>query len=215
MGDTSPAWRGRPRPLHTTCAEERAGLMMIDLHPCTAIENPADTHRSMGPIGCAAGFAAAPLDPAPLDPARLDANWVDAARFGADRLPTAEQQLRVGARHPRSGICIVIASGEIDLFTTPLLEAALWTQLATVPAHLIVDLTDVRFMAACGVRCLLETRDIAARSGRTQLHLAGLHHRHVARLLQLTAATELFDTHLTLTGALAAIATKPSSASRR
>jgi hypothetical protein len=33
--------------------------------------------------------------------------------------------------------------------------------------------------------------------------------------LQLTSAIELFDTHLTLTGALAASATKPDTSSRR
>ncbi len=179
--------------------------MAISLHSCTDVGDPTDGGRSPRPIG---GTAA--LDSGRPDATGPDADRVAVAWSGVEQWPTAEQQLRVSARHPRAGLCVVTAVGEIDLFTAPLLETALWTQLAAVPAHLIVDLTDLRFLAVCGVRCLLQTRDIAARVGRTQLHLAGLHNRRVARPLALTATAELFDTHLTLTVALAATVTKVS-----
>ena len=138
---------------------------------------------------------------------------LDLTRFGAAQSPTAQQLLHTTACHPTSDVCIVTAIGEIDLFTTSLLEAVLWAELAADPAHLIVDLGGVRFLAARGVRCLLQARDIAARSGRTRLHLAGLHNQYVDRPLQLTATIELFDTHLTLGGAVAVIATESDSTS--
>jgi anti-sigma B factor antagonist len=84
---------------------------------------------------------------------------------------------------------VVAVVGELDMLTASLLEACLREQLADVPAHLILDLEAVRFLGASGLSCLLRVHEHAQQGGGTQLHLAGLVTRVVARSLQVTAVT--------------------------
>jgi hypothetical protein len=59
----------------------------------------------------------------------------------------------------------------------------------------------VRFLASTGLASLLRAHELAETTG-TQLHLAGLVTRVVARALQVTDLLECFDTYFTLTDAL-------------
>lgn len=114
-------------------------------------------------------------------------------------------------------ICVLTVHGEIDLATVPLLDAAVRAQLAATPTttHLIVDVTQVRFLSCAGLRWILDAPDLAQLTG-SQLHLSGLVNRVVARPLQLTdlggllevhpALGGLFHLHPTLTHALNALA---------
>ncbi|MGI8815686.1 MAG: STAS domain-containing protein [Pseudonocardia sp.] len=113
--------------------------------------------------------------------------------------------LRWAAHYPTQVFCVLALDGEVDLLTAPLFDDAVREQLAASPGHLIVDLTQVRFMGASGLRCLLEARDLAQLRG-SQLHLAGLANRAVARPLQICALLGLFDTHSSLAEALNTLA---------
>lgn len=65
-------------------------------------------------------------------------------------------------------------------------SAIAFKQIAACPAHLIVDLQMVRFLGSSGLNCLLDARELVQQVPRTQLHIAGLVTRAVARPLQTT-----------------------------
>ncbi len=120
-------------------------------------------------------------------------------------LATPEQVLGLTVQHPSVGVCVVTMDGELDMLTAPLLEACLRQQFAAAPAHLILDLEALRFLGSNGLTCLLWAREFAHHSTGTQLHLAGLATRVVARALQITQLQDQFDTYPTLPHALAAL----------
>jgi anti-sigma B factor antagonist len=99
----------------------------------------------------------------------------------------------------------VAVEGEVDTLTAPALKTCVSEQVATLPAHLVLDLESVRFMGAQGLSCLLEARGLVQQN-ESQLHLAGLVTRAVARPLHITGLLELFSTYPTLPQALAALA---------
>lgn len=116
----------------------------------------------------------------------------------------SEPLVGLTVQHPAVGVCVVTVDGELDMVTAPLLEACLREQLATGPAHLVLDLQPVRFMASNGLNCLLGIHELAQTAG-VQLHLAGLVTRAVARPLQVTQLLEVFNTYPTLSHALTAL----------
>jgi anti-sigma B factor antagonist len=116
----------------------------------------------------------------------------------------ASALLGLTVERPAIGVCVVTVDGELDMFTAPLLEAYLREQLCTNPSHLIVDLQPVCFLGSSGLNCLMRARE-GAQTTATQLHLAGLVTRAVARPLQVSQLLELFNTYPTLTHALTAI----------
>lgn len=120
-------------------------------------------------------------------------------------LCTSDPLLGLTVQRPAVGVCVVAVVGELDMATAPLLEACLRKQLATGPTHLILDLQSVRFMGSNGLNCLLQAHELAQTTG-TQLHLAGLVTRAVARPLEVTQLLDSFNTYPTLTHALAALA---------
>ncbi|MFR9802273.1 STAS domain-containing protein [Pseudonocardia sp. RS010] len=67
--------------------------------------------------------------------------------------------LRATVTRPDGTVLVLRLEGEIDLATRPVLDE-LMQQVAADPAieHVIVDLTGVRFLAACGVRWLHRLR---------------------------------------------------------
>jgi anti-anti-sigma factor len=54
------------------------------------------------------------------------------------------------------------ASGVIDMLTSPQLEASIATSLKKNPTAIIVDLTDVDFLASAGMGVLVAARDQAS-----------------------------------------------------
>jgi len=119
-------------------------------------------------------------------------------------LRTPAQLLRLTVAHPSVGVCVVAVEGELDGLTVLLLDTCIREQLTAVPTHLILDLQPVRFLSCRGLTCLLTIRELAKHTG-SQLHLAGLVTRVVARPLEITELLGLFDTYPTLTHALAAL----------
>jgi anti-anti-sigma factor len=117
---------------------------------------------------------------------------------------TTSELLGLTVEHPAHDVCVVTVNGELDMVTTPLLEACLRNQLGTTPRHLVVDLQQVQFLSSSGLNCLLSIRD-SALTTTTQLHLAGLVIRPVARLLQVSQLMDRFNTYPTVTDAVTAI----------
>lgn len=118
-------------------------------------------------------------------------------------LCTPDDLLMLTVVHPAVGVCVVTVDGELDTLSAPLLDACVGDQLTASPTHLILDLQPVCFLGSKGLSSLLSARELAQTTG-TQLHLAGLVNRVVARPLQVTQLLEQFDTYPTLTDALAA-----------
>lgn len=118
---------------------------------------------------------------------------------------TTDPLLRLSVQHPAEGIRVVTVDGELDMITAPLLNSYLEDQLVTAPAHLIVDLQPVTFMGSSGINCLLRANELTHHDSCTQLHLAGLTSRAVARPLEITGLLERFDTYPTVTDALGAL----------
>lgn len=155
--------------------------------------------------------------PTPLDPDFLASPVEATAAAGdnpADRLAlgTPAQLLTLSVQHyPTVGIIIVIADGELDTLTAPLLDQRVRQQLAAAPTHLIVDLEPVRMLDASGLSCLLRARTLVHQTPRSQLHLAGLITPPVTHALHLSALRGRFNTYPTLIHAVvAALADHPT-----
>lgn len=125
-------------------------------------------------------------------------------RAADDSINTASEVLGLTVEHPAHDVCVVTVAGELDMATAPLLEACLRNQLRTAPRHLVVDLQQVRFLSSSGLNCLLSIRD-SAQTATTQLHLAGLVSRPVARPLQVSQLMDQFNTYPTVTDAVTTI----------
>jgi anti-sigma B factor antagonist len=122
-----------------------------------------------------------------------------------DPTPDAGSELlALTVERPTIGVCVVTVDGELDMLTAPMLEACLGEQLSTAPHHLVVDLQRVSFLDSKGLNCLLRARE-ATQTTTTQLHLAGLVTRAVARPLEVSQLLEVFTTYPTVTQALAAL----------
>ena len=155
--------------------------------------------------------------PTPLDPDFLASPVEATAAAGdnpADRLAlgTPAQLLTLSVQHyPTVGIVIVVADGELDTLTAPLLDQRVRQQLAAAPTHLILDLEPVRMLDASGLSCLLRARKLVHQTPRSQLHLAGLITPRVARALHISGLLGRFNTYPTLIHAvIAALADQPT-----
>lgn len=61
-----------------------------------------------------------------------------------------------------SGIAILSVRGAVDMLSAPQLEAAICAARETAPVGLIVDLTEVDFLASVGMSVLIEAQEQAA-----------------------------------------------------
>jgi len=73
---------------------------------------------------------------------------------------------------PGNIVCIEVA-GELDMSTAPQLQSYLVAETATDPRHLILDLSEVRFIASHGVAVLVAAHQNHA-DVHGQLHLVGV-----------------------------------------
>lgn len=126
-------------------------------------------------------------------------NATPAADGAGDGGPTDELDTRI--TRPRDGAVVLAVSGEIDTLTAPVLNVAL-TGLAGEPDPvLVVNLSEVSFLASSGLAVLVEGARLAEGSGRRLRLVAD--GRPVVRPLKLTGTDQLFDLHDTLESALA------------
>lgn len=109
----------------------------------------------------------------------------------SDGLP----QLTVTADWPRSDVCLVRLSGELDIATAPDLGSCLREQTSSSPVHLVIDLAGVSLLAATGVAMIVTAlRNDDGIHG--QLHLIGVTgNRTVSRVLTMTGMLAVLDVH--------------------
>lgn len=106
-----------------------------------------------------------------------------------ERYDSAAPQLIATLSHPRRGIVVCTAVGEVDLATGPLLFDQLQQATSDGPRHLVVDLSGVTFFSAAGVEVLMQT--LARQQNRHAMVLVGTS-RRVMRLLDVLNLTQRF-----------------------
>ena len=98
-------------------------------------------------------------------------------------------------------IAVVATSGVVDMITAPQLEAAIKAALAKAPAGLVVDLSDVEFLASAGMGVLVAAHDDAPDGIDIHLVAEG---PATSRPLKLVGIADIVPLHSTLSEALAA-----------
>ena len=94
------------------------------------------------------------------------------------------------------------ASGVIDMLTSPQLEVSIATSLEKNPTAIIVDLTDVDFLASAGMGVLVAARDQASPDIRFGVVASG---PATSRPLKLVGLAEIVGLYSTLDEARAAL----------
>jgi anti-sigma B factor antagonist len=99
-----------------------------------------------------------------------------------------------------SGRTVVLSvSGTLDMLTSPNLEIAVGTALSQGPAALIIDLTEVDFLASHGMSVLIAAHE---RTGTDIAFLVVADGPVTARPLTLIGISEIIEIHPTLDQAL-------------
>lgn len=109
-----------------------------------------------------------------------------------------ERQLKFSVRSERNAV-IVDVVGQIDMGTSPALRKTLLESLKGTQ-HLVINLTEVKYIDSSGIASLLEVLQDARKSSK-QFILYGLT-RSVLQVLQLTRLTGVFDIRETESQAL-------------
>lgn len=99
-------------------------------------------------------------------------------------------------------VAIVAASGVVDMLTAPQLETALRAALAKKPEHLVVDLTDVEFLASAGMGVLVAAHDEAGTVTRLCVVAEG---PATSRPLKLVGIADIVPLFATLDEAVASL----------
>ena len=104
----------------------------------------------------------------------------------------------------QDGIAVLKVGGDIDLATVPALEAAIDEALIPRPTGLVIDLSDVGFLASAGLQALVATHTNVSQSA----HFAVVaNSASTSRPIQLTGLDQLFELYPTLSEALTAVKT--------
>jgi anti-anti-sigma factor len=102
----------------------------------------------------------------------------------------------------QDGIAVLTVGGDIDLATVPALEAAIDEALIPKPTGLVIDLTDVGFLASAGLQALVATHSNVSPSA----HFAVVaNSAATSRPIQLTGLDQIFELYPTLDEALSAV----------
>lgn len=98
------------------------------------------------------------------------------------------------------GVTVLSVAGEIDLATAPNLRSALERTLRNEPRALVIDLTQIEFMASVGLQVLAEARAAVGDSFAVVADGSS-----TARPIRLTRLDEMIAVHSTLDDGLAAV----------
>ena len=102
----------------------------------------------------------------------------------------------------RDGVAVVSIGGEIDSSTAPLFEAGIAEALEEGPPALVIELSEVIFMASVGLRILAATQEKVGKS----IQIAVVADNAAAsRPMQLTGLDKLISLYPTLDEALTAM----------
>ncbi|HLU56968.1 MAG TPA: STAS domain-containing protein [Pseudonocardia sp.] len=99
--------------------------------------------------------------------------------------------LETSLTRPRPGAVVLTVRGEIDTLTAPEFTAATDELLTSSGEILVMDLTDVRFLASSGLAVLISAAHRAEDRG-TRLRLV-VTSRAVRRPLEITGTAGMFD----------------------
>ena len=106
----------------------------------------------------------------------------------------------------REGVAVVSIGGEIDLSTAPAFEAAIATALEANPVVLVIELSQVSFMASVGLQILAATQGKFSKS----IRIAVVANSAAARRpIQLTGLDNVIALYPTLDEALTAVGEAP------
>lgn len=98
-------------------------------------------------------------------------------------------------------VVVVSVSGVVDMLTAPQVEAAIDAALAQKPTALVVDFTDVDFLASAGMGVLVATHDRAGTDTRFSVVADG---PATSRPLKLVGIADIVALYATLDEALEA-----------
>ncbi len=71
--------------------------------------------------------------------------------------------------HDAGGTVVLAVEGEVDLLSAPVLGDGVTTALAGAPERLVIDLSEVSFLASIGITVLLEARRAAGTATRIRV----------------------------------------------
>ena len=126
---------------------------------------------------------------------------------------TGTEPITTSVEH-RYGIAVLAVGGEMDMVTAPQFEKAIDDVLADDPPTLVIDLTDVTFLASVGLRLLARANErfVLATANKRSDESGGFAVVAGApatiRPIELTDLHEVFDVYLSLDDALAAMRSK-------
>ena len=113
-----------------------------------------------------------------------------------------QREFRAELLRPSGDAAIVVAEGEIDIFTAPRLQEALQEALQSGIRRLIVDITNVSFIDSTGLSVLIDaSRRLQERGAR--LEIVGSQ-ANVTRVFKLTRLEDVFAFYATREEASAA-----------
>lgn len=113
--------------------------------------------------------------------------------------PGSAPTLTVRVEKPESGTVVLRVGGEIDLVTAPQLEESVTRALAQRPKVLVVDLTDVGFLASAGMSVLVAAHNQAGENTDMRLVASG---SATFRPMELTGLSQALQIYPTLREAL-------------
>jgi anti-sigma B factor antagonist len=102
----------------------------------------------------------------------------------------------------RDDITLLTVGEVVDLATAPALEGAIDELLSEEPKALIIDLSEVTFLASVGLRLLVSTHEKISESGQFAVVASG---PITSRPIQLTRLDEVFAMYPTLDEALRSV----------
>jgi anti-sigma B factor antagonist len=104
----------------------------------------------------------------------------------------------------QDGIAVLAVGGDVDLATVPALEAAIDEALVSKPTGLVIDLSEVGFLASAGLQVLVATHNNVSESAQFAVVANSA---ATSRPIQLTGLDQIFELYPTLDEALAAVRT--------
>ncbi|RDI67636.1 anti-anti-sigma factor [Nocardia pseudobrasiliensis] len=128
------------------------------------------------------------------------ADWFDVTNTSGDAYPLADTMTTSVAVHDEATVLTV--AGEVDLATAPALESAIEATLGGKPAALIIDLSQVTFLASAGMAALVAAHQRAGTQTRIAVVADG---PATGRQLRMTNLDQVFALHPTLDEALASL----------
>jgi anti-sigma B factor antagonist len=108
----------------------------------------------------------------------------------------------------RQGVAVVSIGGEIDLSTAPAFEAAIAGALDDGPPVLVIELSEVSFMASVGLRILAATHEKVHKSAQVAIVA---NNPATSRPMQLTGLDKVMALYPTLDAALTAVGPGPKN----